>query len=58
MMVLVVEGRSRSQAGQIMAKSNEVTLNTSHCWEYTKMGFNSGFGIIVICLGQGPRPFG
>ena len=35
-------------AGQIIASSNEVTLNSSSCCECTHLDFNSGFGIIVI----------
>ena len=31
-----------------MASSNEVTLSFGYCWEYTKMGLNSGFGTIMI----------
>ena len=34
---------------QIIASSSEVTRNSSYCWEYTKIGLKSGFGIIVIC---------
>ena len=26
--------------GQTVASSNEVTLNTSHCWECTNVGLN------------------
>ena len=37
--------------GQVAASSNEVTLSYSCCWEHTKIGFNSGFGITIICTG-------
>ena len=33
--------------GQVIASSNEGTLDYNYCWEYTKKGFNSGLGIIV-----------
>ena len=33
----------------IIAGSNEVTLKSSYVWEYSKLGLNSEFGIIVIC---------
>ena len=29
--------------------SDEVTFTSSHCWEYTKMGLTSGFGIMISC---------
>ena len=35
--------------GQAIASSNEVTLNSGYCWEYTNIGFNSGLEMIVIC---------
>ena len=41
-----------SDAGQIIASSNKVTLNSSHGWKYTKLRVNSGLGITVLCLGD------
>ena len=29
------------------ASSDEVTLNSNHCWEYAKICLNSGVGTIV-----------
>ena len=40
----------RLRSGQTIASSNGVTRHTSYCWEYTKMGLNSGFGIIAISI--------
>ena len=40
-----------------MESSNEVTLNSSFCWECRKMGLNSGLGIIVICTVNGYSAF-
>ena len=31
------------------SSSNEVTLDSSYGWEDTKIGLNSGFGIMVLC---------
>ena len=45
--------KQESRAGQITEGSNEVTRISSYCWEYTKVGLNSGFGIILICPGRG-----
>ena len=33
------------QKGQTIASSNDVTLVSRYCWEYTKIGLNSGFRI-------------
>ena len=35
--------------GQITASFNEVTLNSSCCWEYTKAGLDSGFVVCPVC---------
>ena len=35
--------------GQILRTSNEVSLNSSYCWEYTKISFDSEFEIAVMC---------
>ena len=32
------------------ASSTEVNLSSGDCWEYTKIGLNSGLGIVVILL--------
>ena len=34
---------------QTRASSHEVTVKACGCWEYTKIGLSSGFGIFVIC---------
>ena len=35
----------------IIVSSNEVTLNSSYCWEYTQVCLKSGFfEILLICL--------
>ena len=39
-------------SGQSIASSNELTLNSSFCWEYTQTGLNSGFGARIICAVQ------
>ena len=38
-----------------MANSNEVTLNSDCCWEYTRTGLNSGFGMKDFCPWTGIR---
>ena len=35
--------------GQILASSNQVTPDSSCCWDYGKMGLNSVLGVIAIC---------
>ena len=39
------------RGGHPRASSDEVILNSCycHCWEYTKLGLNSGVGIFAIC---------
>ena len=32
-------------AGQIIGSSNEVSLSSTYCWEYAKIGRDLGFGI-------------
>ena len=36
------------KAWQIIFRASEVTLNSSYCWECTKIGLDSGFGTIGI----------
>ena len=38
-----------TSSSQLWANYHELTLNSSYCWEYSKMGLDSGFGITVIC---------
>ena len=44
------------KAGQAMASSNEVTSNSSHCWECRRLGLNSSYcakpqdEFMTICL--------
>ena len=49
------EGSSKlgvlSLSGHMTASSNRVTFNSSYSWEHTKLGLNSGFGIVVVCPG-------
>ena len=37
-----------------MANSNEVRLDFSHYWEYSKTGLNSGFGLLSFALYEDP----
>ena len=40
------------KAGQVIASSNKVTLNSGGRLEYTYMSLNSGFGLMLICPGR------
>ena len=39
-------GALRDCPAQLIASSNEVTQNSSYCWECTKTGLDSGFELL------------
>ena len=45
---------SLNWAGQILAGSNEVTIDSSYRWEYTKTCLSSGFQELQVALFEGP----
>ena len=53
-------GLVNAVAGQIITSSNEVALNSRHCWEYTDMGLNfpdSFKHYSLPCLQLGSWPY-
>ena len=47
---LNTRGSQLNLMGQTIASQHEGTLNSRCCWDYSKIGLHSIFGITIICL--------